>query len=211
MQAQSPHFVPAPAGLAILEEDHQLLIRSACEDGEAFTALFQRHRDGLQGFLYRKLRSHEDAEDAVTLTFCNAWRARGSFRGNASGKAWLYRIATRVALDMLRGRRRRALEQELDARSPETLNIDDPEPVDPMDVVLRTEYVDSTRHAVSESLRRLPTDERQLLELFYFDNFNYEDIAEITGISRSQVRGRLHRIRHRVRRDLVDRQQWQPA
>lgn len=211
MHGQSPALIPAPAGLPIFEEDHQLLVRCAGEDREAFTALFQRHRDGLQGFLFRKLRSHEDAEDAVTLTFCNAWRARTSFRGNASGKAWLYRIATRVALDMLRSRRRRAVEQELDARSPETLNVDDPEPLDPEDVVLRSEYVDSTRQAVRESLCRLPSDERRLLELFYFEGHNYEDIAEITGISRSQVRGRLHRIRGRVRRDLVDRQCWQPA
>src|SRR5688572_29131921 len=121
MHAHSPTLYPAPAGLAILEEDHQLLVRCAGEDRHAFTALFQRHRDGLQGFLFRKLRSHEDAEDAVTLTFCNAWRARATFRGNASGKAWLYRIATRVALDMLRGRRRRPAEQELDARPTDLL------------------------------------------------------------------------------------------
>jgi RNA polymerase sigma-70 factor (ECF subfamily) len=195
----------------LLEDDHQLLIRCAGEDREAFTALFQRHRDGLQGFLFRKLRSHEDAEDAVTLTFCNAWRARSTFRGNASGKAWLYRIATRVALDMLRGRRRRAVEQELDARSPDTLEIDEPLPMDPMDVVLHTEHVIGTRQAVKEAVVRLPGDERRLLELFYFEGHNYEVIAELTGISRSQVRGRLHRIRARVRRDLVDRQQWQPA
>lgn len=211
MQAQSATLIPAPARLPLLEDDHQLLMRCAGEDREAFTALFQRHRDGLQGFLFRKLRSHEDAEDAVTLTFCNAWRARSTFRGNASGKAWLYRIATRVALDMLRGRRRRAVEQELDARSPDTLEIDEPLPMDPMDVVLHTEHVTDTRHAVNEAVVRLPGDERRLLELFYFEGHNYEVIAELTGISRSQVRGRLHRIRARVRRDLIDRQQWQPA
>jgi RNA polymerase sigma-70 factor (ECF subfamily) len=211
MQPQSANLVPAPDRLAFLEDDHQLLVRCAGEDRDAFTALFQRHRDGLQGFLFRKLRSHEDAEDAVTLTFCKAWRARASFRGNASGKAWLYRIATRVALDMLRCRRRRAVEQELDARSPDTLEISEPGPMDPMDLVLRTEYVAGTRRAVSEAVTRLPLAERRLLELFYFEGHNYEDIAELTGISRSQVRGRLHRIRARVRRDLVDRQQWQPA
>jgi RNA polymerase sigma-70 factor (ECF subfamily) len=204
-------FFPAPAGLALLEEDQQLLLRCAQEDPHAFTTLFQRHRDGLQGFLFRKLRSHEDAEDAVTLTFCNAWRARASFRGASSGKAWLYRIATRVALDMLRSRRRRAHEEELDARSPETLNVVDPEPLDPIDLILRSEHVDGTRAVVEDAMRRLPAEERRLLELFYFDGFCYEDVADMVGISRSQVRGRLHRIRTRIKRDLVNRQQWQPA
>jgi RNA polymerase sigma-70 factor, ECF subfamily len=211
MHGHSASFIPAPAGLPALEEDHQLLLRCAGEDRQAFTTLFQRHRDGLQGFLYRKLHSHEDAEDAVILTFWNAWRARTSFRGNASGKAWLYRIATRVALDLLRARRRRAVEQELDARSPESIRPEEAEPVDPMDTVLREEYVDSARRAVTEAMSRLPQDERMLLDLFYFDGYNYEEIGEKLGITRSQVRGRLHRIRARVRRDMVHRQQWLPA
>jgi len=211
MSATANPFFPAPAGLAILEEDQQLLLRCAREDTTAFTTLFQRHRDGLQGFLYRKLRSHEDAEDAVTLTFCNAWRARATFRGASSGKAWLYRIATRVALDMIRSRRRRAAEEELDARSPDTLNVVDPEPLDPIDLVLRCEHVDDTRRAVEDSMRRLPADERRLLELFYFDGYCYEDVADMVGISRSQVRGRLHRIRARIKRDMISRQQWRPA
>jgi RNA polymerase sigma-70 factor (ECF subfamily) len=95
-------------------EDRELLLRSAAGDSSAFSDLFQRHRSGLEGFLYRKLRSREEAEDAVTVTFAKAWRAREAFRGNASGKAWLYQIATRVALDILRRRRRRPAEQELD-------------------------------------------------------------------------------------------------
>src|SRR3954471_7772242 len=141
MHAQSATLIPAPARLPLLEDDHQLLMRCAGEDREAFTALFQRHRDGLQGFLFRKLRSHEDAEDAVTLTFCNAWRARSSFRGNASGKAWLYRIATRVALDMLRARRRRPVEQELDGRPFDLVVAPEEEPLDPIDLALARERV----------------------------------------------------------------------
>jgi RNA polymerase sigma-70 factor (ECF subfamily) len=208
MHVYSPSFAPAPLHVPALADDHDLLLRSAADDGEAFNTLFQRHRDGLQGFLYRKLRSHDDAEDAVTLTFCNAWRARNSFRGNASGKAWLYRIATRVALDMLRSRRRRAAEQELDALQPDTLGAGEETDVDPETLVLCSEQTAGTCQAVHQALDRLPSDERMLLSLFYFEGYDYDQISAMLGITRSQVRGRLHRIRARVRRDLVDRQQW---
>src|SRR5688500_11607267 len=105
MYAHSPDFIPAPARVPFLAEDAELLRRAGEDDRAAFEALFRRHRDGLQGYLYRKLRSQEDAEDATALTFSKAWRARASFRGATSGKAWLYQIATNVALDFLRARR----------------------------------------------------------------------------------------------------------
>lgn len=213
MQTFSSTFIPAPLRIPVLADDQELLLRAAGDDAEAFQKLFERHRDGLQGFLFRKLRSHEDAEDAVTLTFCNAWRARQSFRGNSSGKAWLYRIATHVALDMLRARRRRPAEEELDLFQPDLIQAceEHEEPVDPEAIVLGAERIADTRMAVSSALERLPADESHLLRLFYFDGYDYDQISERLGISRSQVRGRLHRIRGRVRRDLVDRQRWHPV
>lgn len=211
MHTSSATFVPAPLRAPALADDQDLLRRAAEDDRDAFEALFQRHRDGLQGFLYRKLRRQEDAEDAVVLTFCNAWRARSSFRGNSSGKAWLYQIAMRVALDMLRRRRRHPVEQELDARQPDLLLSIDEDPVDPVEMVMDSERVTGTCAAVRQALDRLPTGERRLLELFYFDGYNYDQISSLLGVSRSQVRGRLHRIRGRVRRDLTHRQDWTPA
>jgi len=211
MHTVSSTFAPAPLRVPALADDQDLLRRSARDDDEAFEALFERHRDGLQGFLYRKLRRQEDAEDAVVLTFCNAWRARSSFRGNASGKAWLYQIAMRVALDMLRRRRRHPVEQELDARQPDLLQVLEEEPIDPVAMMLDTERVVGTCDAVSQAVDRLPADERKLLQLFYYEGYNYDQISSLLGVSRSQVRGRLHRIRSRVRRDLVHRQCWAPA
>ena len=213
MQTHSTTFVPAPLRVPVLADDQELLLRAAADDSQAFQRLFERHRDGLQGFLFRKLRSYEDAEDAVTLTFSNAWRARQSFRGNSSGKAWLYRIATHVALDMLRARRRRPAEQELDLLQPDLIEAchEHEAPVDPETVVLSAERVIGTRIAVNSALERLPADERRILQLFYFDGYDYDQISSMLGISRSQVRGRLHRIRGRVRRDLVDRQRFHPV
>src|SRR6478609_11343730 len=67
-----------------------------------FTALAARHRRELHVHCYRMLASFEEAEDAVQETFLRAWRARDTFDGSTLFRAWLYRIATRVCLDVLR-------------------------------------------------------------------------------------------------------------
>jgi RNA polymerase sigma-70 factor (ECF subfamily) len=77
-------------------------------DEPAFAALTQRHRRELHVHCYRMLASFDEAEDAVQETFLNAWRGRSGFEGGSQFRAWLYRIATNVCLDMLRRSSRRA-------------------------------------------------------------------------------------------------------
>jgi len=76
-------------------------------DESAFAALSERHRRALHVHCYRMLASFDDAEDAVQETFLRAWRSRESFDGSSLVRAWLYRIATNVCLDMLRRSKRR--------------------------------------------------------------------------------------------------------
>lgn len=219
MQSYSPHFIPAssPAGPAGPvgpvgkigfgdqlwgTADADLLRRAARDDAHAFDTLFHRHRDGLQGFLFRRLRSYEEVEDALSLTFVNAWRARGMFRGEAPGKAWLYQIASRVAIDLLRSRRRRAGEQEWDPEAAELLTPLRDEAPEPEDLVMQDAGLDETRRSVAAAMKQLAPEEQRLVRMFYFEERSYEEISELLGISRSQVRGRLHRIRSRMRQHL---------
>jgi RNA polymerase sigma-70 factor (TIGR02960 family) len=77
-------------------------------DEPAFATLAERHRRELHVHCYRMLASFDEAEDAVQETFLNAWRGRSGFEGGSQFRAWLYRIATNVCLDMLRRNSRRA-------------------------------------------------------------------------------------------------------
>jgi RNA polymerase sigma-70 factor (ECF subfamily) len=82
---------------------------AAAGDEPAFTSLAERHRRELHVHCYRMLASFDEAEDAVQETFLKAWRGRSTFEGGSQFRAWLYRIATNVCLDMLRrGSRRTA-------------------------------------------------------------------------------------------------------
>jgi len=76
-------------------------------DHSGFAALTERHRRELHVHCYRMLASFDEAEDAVQETFLKAWRGRSGFDGGSQFRAWLYRIATNVCLDMLRHSSRR--------------------------------------------------------------------------------------------------------
>src|SRR5260370_17691523 len=68
----------------------------------------EQYRRELTGYCYRMLGSGFEADDAVQETMLCAWRAAEGFEGRSSVRSWLYRIATNICLDMLRGRQRRA-------------------------------------------------------------------------------------------------------
>ena len=83
------------------------LISGALAGDEAgFAELVARHRRELHVHCYRMLASFDEAEDAVQETLLRGWRHRESFDGSTLLRAWLYRIATNVCLDMLRSRSR---------------------------------------------------------------------------------------------------------
>src|SRR6201998_2678645 len=76
------------------------------------------YRRELTGYCYRMLGSAFEADDAVQETMLRAWKAAEGFEGRSSLRSWLYRIATNVCLDALRGEKRRALPMGLRAAAP---------------------------------------------------------------------------------------------
>ena len=80
---------------------------------DVLAGALDEHRRELTGYCYRMLGSAFEAEDAVQETMVRAWRAIDRFEGRSAVRSWLYRIATNVCLDMLRGRQRRARPMDL--------------------------------------------------------------------------------------------------
>lgn len=83
---------------------------AAVLDESTFEQLAQRHRRELHVHCYRMLASFDEAEDAVQETLLRAWRAREGFERGALARAWLYRIATNVCLNVIRSRTRRVVQ-----------------------------------------------------------------------------------------------------
>jgi RNA polymerase sigma-70 factor, ECF subfamily len=168
------------------------------------------YRRELTGYCYRMLGSAFEAEDAVQDTLLRAWQAGDRFEGRSSVRSWLYRIATNVCLDMLRGRSRRARPMELGASSPpdgsylgEVLPehswvspIADsrvlPEDGDPAEIAVARETI---RLAFVTALQHLPPRQRAALILCEVLRWRAAEAADLLGTSVAGVNSALQRAR----------------
>ncbi len=170
----------------------------------------EQYRRELTGYCYRMLGSGFEADDAVQETMLRAWRAAGGFEGRSSVRSWLYRIATNICLDMLRGRQRRALPIDLGPASPPVEAMlgdwhpDDiwispisdervvPEHGDPAEIAVAR---DTIRLAFVTALQHLPARQRAALIICEVLKMPAAEAAATLGTSVPAVNSALQRAR----------------
>lgn len=196
------------------------------DDREAFGLVLEQHRRDLVLLAYRFLGSVHDAEEAVQETAIRAWRGRAAFRGEASARTWLHRIATRVCLDLLRTRRGRVLPPSISGPADPT----QPAPLSPPTEVVwleplpdafvaGAEHDPAARYDLRESvslafiaaLQSVPPRPRAVLLLRDVLGWTARETAEALELTVPAVNSALHRARtalrathHRSGRDVVD-------
>lgn len=178
------------------------------------------HRRELTGYCYRMLGSPHDAEDAVQETMVRAWRSIDGFAGRSSLRSWLFRIATNVCLDALKGRGARALPMDLNAEAspPVESSLGAPEPAaawvgpisdgavlpassDPAEVAVARE---SVRLAFVSALQHLPPRQRAVLVLRDVLRWRAGEVAELLDSSVASANSALQRARATVAARRLD-------
>lgn len=174
----------------------------------AAEAALQRLVDEYGGQLfqlaYRFCGNREEAEDLVQEVFMQAFRTWGSFRGEASEKTWLYRIAARACQRM---HRKRAGEPDDIGSLHDLLPFGEPLiaaiPDDRDDAVQQQIRREASRR-VEQEIAALPDDFRVPLILKEIVGFGIADVARILGLEEGTVRSRVHRARLKLRAAVDD-------
>lgn len=186
-------------GQQVAEENQQAeeaawVRRTLAGDKDAFAALCERYQRAVYTHTYYRLLSVEDAEDATQEIFQRAYLKLATFDTSRRFRSWILAIATNYCIDIgrQRGSMKRFIQQwvSLDVADMWVSGSD----ANPEGSVLQHEEQKRVRQAVS----KLPETYREVVVLFYWNNLSYTEIAEVTGLSESTIKTRLHRAREKL-------------
>lgn len=177
-------------------------------DLEAFERLVAHYQDRVYNYVLRMVHDPVEAQDVAQETFLRAYQGLPRFRGASSFQTWLYRIASNLAIDAARTRKRRGvglvsidepLEQEDDMEMGRDLA--DESGHGPLDEAMRQELQREVWRAVGELSDRL----RPVVVLSDLQGLSYQEVADILGCPVGTVKSRLFNARNQLREKLRDR------
>jgi RNA polymerase sigma-70 factor (ECF subfamily) len=174
-----------------VQSDEELMAAHVAGDPAAFRALFERHAAGLERVMLRDLAEREEARDLVQQAFLQLHRARLDFDPKQRLKPWLYTIALNLKREHFRRRRRRPEHHDTDAA--------ERQPTPPRG----QERTDAER-TLSWALERIPSDQREVIELHWLAGLSFPELSESIGISVAAAKVRAHRGYVRLRALLGD-------
>lgn len=178
---------------SVEDPDAQLMLLVRQGDTESFRFLVEKHRCSLVYFLQRMVRDVAAAEDLAQEVFLKIYRARGSYEPSAKFSTWMFRIATRRALNWLRDERsdRRA------EREDEPLQVSDRRP-NVEQAMLEDVRLGEIRSAIAE----LPANQRAAVLMHKYEQMDYSQIAEALETTESAVKSLLFRAYEALRARL---------
>jgi RNA polymerase sigma-70 factor (ECF subfamily) len=173
--------------VAELDPDRDLVERFRDGERTAFDNLVRRHQRGMWHLVRRYVKSDADASDVTQQAFVRAFRGLASFRGAASVRSWLYRIAINCALSWLRDHRReQPTEIAEDALS------------EPHHSPARIEGSELNAR-LREAIAQLPPKQKMVLELRVFDDLSFKEVSELADCSENTAKVNFHYAVKRLR------------
>ncbi len=170
--------------------DEACVARVQGGDSEAFGLLATRYGSRLHRWIIPITQDSSDAEDVVQEAMLKAYLHIQSFHGQSSFATWLYRIAYNMAISRQRKENTRPPNIPLD----EAWAADEPDEPDDAD------FDGFTPEDLKKALQLLPPKDRVLLTLYYAEERSVADLVQITGMSASNIKVRLFRLRNKLKK-----------
>lgn len=167
-----------------------LMERIRAKDVDAFEELYRSYRDRLARFLLKRIHRPHLVEEVLNDTLMVVWDQANAFKGDSKLSTWIFAIAYRKSMKALRNHQDPIEDKAADERA--SL---DPSPEDGF----RRER---TRALLLQAMAELSPEHRSVLELTYFHEIGYQEIAEIMSCPVGTVKTRMFHARRQLRRRL---------
>jgi RNA polymerase sigma factor (sigma-70 family) len=159
-------------------------------NSNSFSYIVDRHKDKAFNLAFRICGNREEAEEIAQDSFMKAYKSLGTFRMKSSFATWLYRIVYNTAISNVRVKRKGVL------------SLDD-FPADATDFIgaNTTEEeaeIEYRKSIINFALQKLNEEERGLITLFYFEEMDSDEISEVTGIGKPNIKVKLFRARQKM-------------
>jgi RNA polymerase sigma-70 factor (ECF subfamily) len=169
------------------------LLKDPMQKDKGFILLMDKYKEPIYWHIRRLVVSHEDAEDILQETFIKVYRFAGSFRGDSKIFTWLYRISTNeCSRHFKKGKnilkRSGSINQELSG-----------EPL-----VNDMESSNAILFKFQQAIQELPTKQKIVFNLRYYDELSYEEIARITNSSVNTLKTNYHLASEKIKKYLID-------
>ncbi|CBA17026.1 RNA polymerase sigma factor RpoE [Xanthomonas albilineans] len=178
------------------ELDSELVRRVQRGESTAFDVLVRKYQHRVVGVIGRYIADWSECQDVAQDTFIRAYRAMGSFRGDAQFSTWLHRIAVNTAKNYLIAHKRRPPTDDVDVLDAE--QFDSGARLRDTDTPERELMRQELERTVMQAVDALPEELRTAITLREVDGMRYEDIAQKMGCPIGTVRSRIFRAREAI-------------
>jgi len=174
------------------QRDFILVQRATSGDQRAFAELMGRYRDAIYYMLLKMVNNASDAEDLTIEAFGKAFKNITQYAPNYAFSTWLFKIATNNCIDFIRKKKANHISLDHNDEEHEKASMDIQAPVmDPEESLINEQKIKLMRSVVSKLKPRY----RKLIELRYFNELSYEEIAEELELPIGTVKAQLFRAR----------------
>ena len=170
------------------EDDLELIRRVVGRDRQAFEILYQRYSPIVYRYLWKLIRQRESVEEALNDVMMVVWETASRFNGTSRLSTWILGIAYNKAL------KARAKSARLDIEIREMEPSYGVEPSGPEDARAHRELAS----AVAQAIDNLPPEQGAVVELTYYHDMSYAEIAKIVGCPVNTVKTRMSHARRRM-------------
>ena len=173
-----------------INDDQQIIDKVLNGDTNAFSSLVEKYKDMVFSLAIKVTKNREEAEEVSQDSFIKAFKSLKNFKGDSKFSTWLYKIAYNNCMDRIKKNARRYNTDAIDEVVENKIKATE----DTMQMIERKERA----ILMNECMEELPEDERSILWLFYYKELSLKEIIEVTSLSQTNLKVKLHRARKKL-------------